>query len=374
MNSLKLLIVTGIFPPDHGGPASYVPAIATALSQKHTIIAVITLTEDQTYDDAIYPFPVKRIRRQQNRLIRRIQTIATIYQLAKTADVVYLNGLVLEGVIASKILRRKPTVIKVVGDMIWERARVNGVTQDTIDDFQHKSYNLKWNFLKKLQGWYTNLADKIITPSQYLAEIVAQWGISKNKINVIYNSVHTLPSDDKINQDKQIDCITVARLVPWKGISELINVVIPNNWTLNIIGDGILKTTLEKQVNPSQTHLVKFLGYIPKEQVIEEIAKAKIFILNSTYEGLPHIVLEAKAAGVPVIATAVGGTPETITDGVNGYLIQAGDNQALTEKIRYLLDNPGERQRIGQAGQKQVKEFFSFDKMVLQTEQVLICN
>ncbi len=374
MNSLKLLIVTGIFPPDHGGPASYVPAIATALSQKHTIIAVITLTEDQTYDDAIYPFPVKRIRRQQNRLIRRIQTIATIYQLAKTADVVYLNGLVLEGVIASKILRRKPTVIKVVGDMIWERARVNGMTQDTIDDFQHQSYNLKWNILKKLQGWYTNLADKIITPSQYLAEIVAQWGINKNKIKVIYNSVHTLPSDDKINQDKQIDCITVARLVPWKGISELINVVIPNNWTLNIIGDGILKTTLEKQVNPSQTHLVKFLGYIPKEQVIEEIAKAKIFILNSTYEGLPHIVLEAKAAGVPVIATAVGGTPETITDGVNGYLIQAGDNQALTEKIRYLLDNPGERQRIGQAGQKQVKEFFSFETMVLQTEQVLICN
>ncbi len=59
---------------------------------------------------------------------------------------------------------------------------------------------------------------------------------------------------------------------------------------------------------------------------------------------------------------------------MNGYLIQAGDNQALTEKIRYLLDNPGERQRIGQAGQKQVKEFFSFETMVLQTEQVLICN
>ena len=332
MNSLKLLIVTGIFPPDHGGPASYVPAIATALSQKHTIIAVITLTEDQTYDDAIYPFPVKRIRRQQNRLIRRIQTIATIYQLAKTADVVYLNGLVLEGVIASKILRRKPTVIKIVGYLIWERARVNGMTQDTIDDFQHQSYNLKWNILKKIQGWYTNLADKIITPSQYLAEIVAQWGINKSQIKIIYNSVHTLPSDNKINQDKQVDCVTVARLVPWKGISELINVVIPNNWSLNIIGDGILKTTLEKQVKPSQTHLVKFLGYIPKEQVIEEIAKAKVFILNSTYEGLPHIVLEAKAAGVPVIATAVGGTPETITDGVNGYLIQAGDNPALTEK------------------------------------------
>jgi len=286
-----------------------VPAIATALSQRHTIIAVITLTEDQTYDDAVYPFLVKRIRRQQNRLIRRIQTITTIYQLAKTADVVYLNGLVLEGVIASKILRRKPTVIKIVGYLIWERARVNGMTQDTIDDFQHKSYNLKWNILKKIQGWYTNLADKIITPSQYLAEIVAQWGINKSQIKIIYNSVH-----------------------PWKGISELINVVIPNNWSLNIIGDGILKTTLEKQVKPSQTHLVKFLGYIPKEQVIEEIAKAKVFILNSTYEGLPHIVLEAKAAGVPVIATAVGGTPETITDGVNGYLIQAGDNPALTEK------------------------------------------
>jgi glycosyltransferase involved in cell wall biosynthesis len=372
MKGLKVLIVTGVFPPDHGGPASYVPAIATALAQRHKILGIITLSNELNHEDYAYPFPVVRIRRRQNKLLRRIQVIKTIHKLASNADVVYLNGLVLEGIVACKIIGNKPVVIKVVGDLIWETARNKGITQDSIETFQTKFYNPKWNALKKFQSWCINQADIVITPSYFLAKIVQGWGVNCQKIKVIYNSVHSVPTAETVDRDSPVDCVTVGRMVPWKGVTELINVASRNQWKLNIVGDGSLREVFEDTVRKLQSnHLIKFVGSVPKAQVFSEISKAKIFILNSTYEGLPHIVLEAKSVGVPVIATAVGGTPETITDSVDGFLVLPGDNDALAQKIRFLLEHPEERQRIGLAGQKQVQEKFSFNVMVSETEQSL---
>lgn len=371
MTGLKILIVTGIFPPDHGGPASYVPAIATALAHNHTILGVMTLSESLEQDDSIYPFPVVRILRRRNRLLRQLLTILKITRLALNADVVYLNGLFLEGVLACKI-SNKPVVIKVVGDLIWEKLRGKGITGETLDTFQTETHGITTEALKKLQSWYINQANLVITPSYYLAKIVQGWGISEEKIKVIHNSVYGLPTINTKTQTASADCVTVARIEPWKGIAELIQIAIQNQWSLHVVGEGSLRQSLENQVQENKAnHLIKFIGAVPKSQVFTEIAKAKVFILNSSYEGLPHIVLEAKAVGVPVIATAIGGTPETITDGVNGFLVTLGDLDELTQKIRFLLNHPEERQRIGMAGYQQVKTNYSFDAMLQETEKTL---
>jgi glycosyltransferase involved in cell wall biosynthesis len=371
MTGLKILIVTGIFPPDHGGPASYVPAIATALAHNHTILGVMTLSESLEQDDSIYPFPVVRILRRRNRLLRQLLTILKITRLALNADVVYLNGLFLEGVLACKI-SNKPVVIKVVGDLIWEKLRGKGITGETLDTFQTETHGITTEALKKLQYWYINQANLVITPSYYLAKIVQGWGIPEEKIKVIHNSVYGLPTINTETQTASADCVTVARIEPWKGIAELIQIAIQNQWSLHVVGEGSLRQSLENQVQENKAnHLIKFIGAVPKSQVFTEIAKAKVFILNSSYEGLPHIVLEAKAVGVPVIATAIGGTPETITDGVNGFLVTLGDLDELTQKIRFLLNHPEERQRIGMAGYQQVKTNYSFDAMLQETEKTL---
>lgn len=375
MKQQKILLVTGIFPPDHGGPATYVPAIATALAERHKILGVITLSDAQNHDDAMYPFPVMRILRGQNRFLRRVRTIYLIRKSARSADAVYLNGLVLEGIVACKILSRRYVAIKVVGDLIWERARNSGFTKDNIDEFQNNSYGLLWQCKKWLQGWYTNVADIIITPSHYLAGIVRGWGVSSSKVHVVYNAVQSSFPSTPANICKSVDCVTVARLVSWKGISELIDIVGQNKWTLNVVGEGPLRNELERQIAKANlTNYIKLVGHVSKAKVVEEIAKAKIFILNSTYEGLPHIILEAKAAGVPVIATAVGGTPETIHDGLDGFLVPLGDANILTEKIRFLLEHPEQRQRIVIEGLNQVREQFLFDRMVAETERLLVAN
>ncbi|MFA6180436.1 MAG: hypothetical protein WC696_12560, partial [Candidatus Methylopumilus sp.] len=153
---MKLLIVTGIFPPDHGGPASYVPRMASALAGRgHDIVAVVTLSDTRQHNDNAFGFRIVRLLRGEFRPFRWVRTVLTIRKYAAHADAVYLNGLVLEGVVATRLLRRRPTAVKVVGDLIWEKARNANATSLDIDAFQVASVPATWRFLRWLQKSYT---------------------------------------------------------------------------------------------------------------------------------------------------------------------------------------------------------------------------
>ncbi len=366
---VKILIVTGIFPPDHGGPATYVPAIARALAERHTVLGVVTLSDSPTAPDD-FPFPIHRIPRGQHQLKRRLATVATIRRLAKDADLVYLNGLVLEGILACKVLGARPVVVKVVGDLVWETARNKGVTELSLDDFQAARHPTALALARKLQGWYMAKADAILTPSRYLAGLVAGWGVPADRIHVVYNA--TYDGGEPPAVAPTADVVTVARLVPWKGIDALVRLAGKHGWTLHVVGDGPLRGALEALAREVGASGVVFRGQVAKADVPAEIAAGRVFVLNSTYEGLPHIVLEAKAVNRPVVASAAGGTPETITDGVDGLLVPVGDDAALEAAIAGLLADPARRERLAQAGLAQVRDQFSFQRLVRDTEALLV--
>lgn len=368
---MKVLLVTGIFPPDHGGPASYVPTMASALCEAgHKVLGVVTLSDGTEHDDCRYPFTVYRIQRRQSRWLRWLETVSLIRRLAIGADVVYLNGLVLEGVLATKIFGSRSVVVKVVGDLVWERAQNQQAIRLDINEFQIAKLSLKWTLLRRLQGWYTARADRVIVPSQYLAEIVAGWGVARNRLRVVYNAVPFPEAADAENVPVA-DIVTVARLVPWKGIAELITIAADHGWSLRVVGDGPLRKELEQLAQSSGAN-VSFVGHVEKSQVPAEIRRGRLFVLNSTYEGLPHIVLEAKASGVAVVATAAGGTPETIADGIDGWLVPVGDNDALAAVIGCVLLDESMRDASVRAAHKKLVEKFSFSSMVRNTEIVLM--
>lgn len=366
---MKILIVTGIFPPDTGGPANYVPAIAEALSREHEVIGVVTLSDTPDHDDARYAYPVFRLLRGENRLRRRWRTVAVIRRLLETADVVYLNGLVLEGMVAARLLQRRPVVIKVVGDLVWEQARNTGATVLDIDDFQSPgSKPPVWKALRWLQGMYTAAADRVIVPSRYLGDVVRGWGVPADKVAVVFNAVK--PPEAAPDRTFDHDVVTVARLVSWKGIDRLIDVCAGRGWSLLVVGDGPSRSDLEARAARTGAR-VTFTGQAPKADVARQMRRARVFVLNSTYEGLPHIVLEAKLAGLPVVATAVGGTPETIHDGVDGYLVGVNDNDALGIALARLLEDESHRQAIADAGLEDARARFAFDTMYRETVAVL---
>jgi len=371
----NILIVTGIFPPDIGGPASYVPKIATELCKRGWKTTVITLSDSLSHDDSCYSFRIIRILRPQSKLKRIPQTIWTIAQYAKTADVIFANGLFLESVIASK-LRRKPLVMKIVGDWAWERSVNHGWTKDTIDEFQRNRYPIYIQSIKWLRSVVTRGSYKVITPSHYLRRIVEGWGVNSDRIEVIYNALEPINgvSPMQLPSFAGATVITVARLVTWKGIDRIIKVVSSiSDVRLIIVGDGNERTYLENLVaDLGIVERVIFTGKVSRQVVLQYIKASNIFVLNSTYEGLPHIVLEAMAVGVPVIATDVGGTGEVVQHEVNGLLIPPRDDEALRNAIRRMIDNPNERERFANIGQFTVLERFQWNKLVELTEKHII--
>lgn len=102
------------------------------------------------------------------------------------------------------------------------------------------------------------------------------------------------------------------------------------------------------------------------------LAEADIFVSSSHTEGLPVAVLEGAGAGLPIVATAVGGTPEVVRDGHNGLLVPPGDVAALRRSIEYLLDNPEEARSMGRRGAVLVQECFDFDQHARKLEALYL--
>jgi glycosyltransferase involved in cell wall biosynthesis len=383
---MRLLLVTGIFPPDIGGPATYVPQLARALAQRGHQITVLTLSDRLDHDDGHFPFPVVRLPRHLRKPLRWPYTIHQIVRLGRQADVLFANGLVLETVLANRWLR-KPLVQKVVGDLAWERACGRGWVTGTFEAFQQQRYGLKVEALKRLRSWWTGQADRLIVPSHYLADWVTRWGVSGDRISVIYNAVDLPPSSMEGGQnagDSQppasalpplstpVKLVTVGRLMPWKRIDQIIDSVTRCEGVgLVVVGDGPQRDSLERLTRVRGiSDRVYFAGQRSQVETLTLMAACDLFVLNSTYEGLPHVVLEAMSLGLPVVATAVGGTPELVQDGKNGRLIAPQDDDALHVVLSELLSAPLERQRLA-VGARQSLVSFSVDTMVEATDAVL---
>ncbi len=225
---MKILIITGIFPPDPGGPASYVPRIARALVQRGHGVDVICLSDRTDHDDSGHIFRLHRIRRGLFWPFRVLLTTFLAWRAALRHDLVYVNGLAAESALAA-LLARRPTVQKIVGDGAWERAVGRRWFHGTLDEFQTGRKNLRLRALELLRTVPMRLAKKIVVPSGYLRRIVSGWGFSQEKIRLIYNSVPP-PSPAKSGpialpawNGKTL--ITVCRLVRWKGVDALIRLL-----------------------------------------------------------------------------------------------------------------------------------------------------
>ncbi len=369
MRLKSITLTTGIFPPDIGGPASFIPIFASLLTQKGINVEVITLS-DEVQDDSNLPYKVVRISRKIKKPLRDFLVIKAIVNSAKNSDLIFSNTLAFESAIASKISEKK-LVQKIVGDLAWERANGSGRFKGRLDEYQTTHLCIK----SKLTNWYRNFAvqhsDMIITPSNYLKTIVRQWNYPQEQIEVIYNAVEFEESDNQIPKGK-FRIISVARLIPHKGIEAILRTLSKLDFTFEyiVIGDGPLKSSLQKLSDDLDID-TKFLGNISKKEVANWLSSSDLFILNSSYEGLPHIVLEAMENSCPVIASRVGGTPEIVKDKENGLLFEYNNVDELMEKIELLEENKDLSDKLVANGKKFTKEFADVEKMVYKYIEII---
>ncbi|RKY02824.1 glycosyltransferase family 4 protein [Candidatus Poribacteria bacterium] len=159
--------------------------------------------------------------------------------------------------------------------------------------------------------------------------------------------------------------LSIGRLIPRKGFHRLI-AALPTvrrkahkRFVLEIVGDGPMMGDLRRQAEElGVSDIVRFSGTVPYERLHERYESAHIFTLCSSAEGMPLVVLEAMATGLPVVASKVQGIEELVSDGVSGFLIDdPSDVEAIAEKLAELIDDGELRLRIGEEALRAVEKY-----------------
>ncbi len=385
MNSQKkILIATGIFPPEIGGPASYGKTLANKLKDS-TDVSILTYSSCFHFkEDKDQPYKIVRVWKKIPKGLRHWNYFLKVLFLAKKNNIIFALNAVSAGVpamYAAKITKKK-FFVKIVGDAAWERAINKGKTSLLLNDFQGSKKSGLIGMLHNLQCKVCNSADGIIVHSEYLADIVHGWGIPKEKIKVIYNGVDFRPSDmTKEEARRKIgifghSILSIGRLVPWKGFRMLIKIMpklfeINQAFRLIIVGDGPDREILVSMIrNLGLEKKVFLVGRKSQSELAIYLAAADMFVLDTGYEGFSHQILEAMVAGVPVITTAVGGNKEIIDQGENGFMVRYNDEFNLIEAIRSLWQSP-ELQKEFIAKGKEAARKFNADRMLNETVKIL---
>jgi glycosyltransferase involved in cell wall biosynthesis len=224
--------------------------------------------------------------------------------------------------------------------------------------------------------------DAVVCVSQAQADKVRGAGVRPERIVVIRNAVDARRFDNPdLNYRRQLlaffprrperIAVAVGRLSPEKGFDQLIEAAtqVDAGTGFVLFGEGPLRADLERRVHERKlAERFVFAGF--RTDLERFLPWCDVAISSSHTEGLPMNLLEAQAAGVPVVGTAVGGTPEIVEDGASGFLVPPGDLGALAERIRFVLRDEFDRRAMGERGRRRVREDFSCEAQAAQYLQL----
>ena len=359
---MRVLVTVGIFPPDIGGPATFVPKIAKYFQDELNYeIEILTLSDNKNLninDD----FSVKRIDRNLPIIYRWLKTIFTIYKLGKNKDLIFVNGLGTEATIANIFLKKK-IIRKIVGDPVWERAYSKAKISESFDEFQVKNYGFSISLQKKVRSFSIKKSDIVVTPSQHLKNFILNLGF-KNKIEIINNGVFIPEENTNIFTNDQINITIVSRLVSHKNIEKIIRAISDLNDPLiylNIIGDGPELNQLQKiSLESNNKDNIIFHGKLNRDEINHIFLNSDIYIQASNYEGLPHSLLEAMSYGIPVLCTPVGECKEILGNEDRGYILDLPvSKNNIKSKISEIIGEKNIANKKGERGKDFINEKYN---------------
>ena len=195
-------------------------------------------------------------------------------------------------------------------------------------------------------------------------------GIDLNKVKCL--STQDVRNELGIKKDRKI-ILFVGVLRPIKGLPYLIKamtIIKDKNKKLLLVGDGEERDQLEDLVKKLKLEkYVTFIGKVPYDDVFKYMVVSDILVLSSLSEGLPNVILEAMAAGLPIVATRVGGIPDIVKDGENGFLIDPKNPEQIAEKINLFLEDDKLREKISKNNKQKAKEY-SWESVIERLEKI----
>lgn len=340
MSRMRLLLATPLYPPEAGGPATYAQLLVQELSKEGIEVELLRFS-----DVRHLPNVLRQIAYAYKVLVRgsQVDTILALDALSVGWPCFVAN-----------LFLRKRFVVKIVGDHVWEQGRQRFGITDSLDSFTHSNKPLHpyLAFLKTLRDIVAKSADTIIVPSNYLATVVEVWGVDAKRISSVRNavsvtSIGAVPASVTALTKPLV--VSVGRLVPWKGMEGIISAVVAlrasgRSVSLAIVGDGPQEKVLQRLSEEKLVDGYVFTGKLSHEDTLAVIQAADLFVLNSSYEGLSHLLLEAVALGTPAIASTAGGNAEVLP---SNRLFTVGSQSGLETMLGAAL---GESRTVPQGG------------------------
>lgn len=372
---MRVLIVSGIWPPDVGGPASHAPELADFLRARgHEVEAVVTA------DAAPAPrsYPVHWVDRAAPRGLRHARCVALVRKRAAPADVVYATSMLGRASLAAALARR-PLVVKLVADEAYERARRLGLFDGDLDAFQRFEGGARVKALRAFRNRALRRVDRLVCPSSYLASLAVTWGVPETRVTVLPNPAPALPevpARDAVRERFGVVGPTLAfagRITRQKALEVALGALAQvEGVDLLVAGDGPdLEATRAEASRLGLDDRVRFLGPLDRDGVLALFRAADASLLSSSWENFPHTVVESLAVGTPVVSTAVGGVAEVVRDGENGLLVPPGDVDALAEAIRRVTSDGALRDRLAARAAASV-EHLATERIYARLEEILL--
>jgi glycosyltransferase involved in cell wall biosynthesis len=357
---MKLVLATPLYPPEIGGPATYAAILEAGLPAHGIEVELVKFS-----DVRLLP-----------KFVRHLTYYRRVRRALRNADVALALDPVSVGMPTMLAARRarKPYLVKIVGDYAWEQGRQRFGVTDDLDAFVRRAkVPFVVGALRRIERRVAERAHTVLVPSEYLKRILVLWGVPPSRIAVVYNAVPagelgTVP--EAVATLPRPLIVTAGRLVPWTRVDGIITAVAHTEASLAIVGDGPLRDALAETAHAELPGRHAFTGALSHEDTLATIASADVFALNSTYEGLSHLLIEALALGKPILATAVGGNPEVIADDHTGCLVERQDARGFAETLAALLGNAPLRTRLGVSA-KAAAARFSEEAMLERTAEFL---
>jgi len=358
---MKILVVSGIWPPDVGGPASHAPDVADFLCERGHAVEVVTTAWSPPARRA---YRVSAVPRSIPPGLRHLRGAALVYRRARQADVVYTTGMFGRSFAGSTAAQR-PYVVKLTADPAFERARRRGIVGGDVDRFQHVRGGAVLTLLRLARNAELRRAAHVFCPSAYLRDLTVSWGVPAERVSVLpnpYPPLPDMPPRDELRRRFSLNGRTLAfagRLTAQKSLDvALAAIATVDDVSLVVAGEGDQRDLLERRAAElGLSGRVRFLGAEPRDRVLELFRAADAAVLSSSWENFPHSVVEALAVGTPVLATRVGGVEEVVRDGENGLLFPPGDAEALAAGIRRYFDDESLRDRLQAAAAGSVRAY-----------------
>ena len=371
---MRVLIVSGIWPPDVGGPASHAPELAEFLRDHGHEVEVVTTAPSAP---APTPYPVRWTSRRLPVGVRHLHATGLVGRQARRADVVYSTGMIGRSALGST-LARAPLVLKLTSDPAYERALRYRLHTAGLEEFQHAG-GARIAVLRRARDLALRRAARIVCPSASLRELSLRWGVPPETVLVLPNPVSPpagLAGREELRTRHGLEGPTLVfavRLTPQKSLDVALAALARSDGiSLVLAGDGPDRADLERRASElSLDGRARFLGPQPRQTVFELLRAGDAALLSSSWENFPHMVVEALSVGTPVLSTDTGGVAEVVTDGENGLLVPPSEPEALAAAIQRYFGDEALRERLRAAAAPSV-EGYAPDRIYGRLEEILV--